>query len=56
MPSQDSDDNFNALLENAKLSQSMMYAEGTKRNHRSNIKQFVLFCIKFDRPVLEWNK
>ena len=51
MPSQDSDDNFNALLENAKLSQSMMYAEGTKRNHRSNIKQFVLFCVKFDRPV-----
>ena len=28
-----------------------MYAEGTKRNHRSNIKQFVIFCTKFGRPV-----
>ena len=28
-----------------------MYAEGTKRNHRSNIKQFLLFCVKFDKPV-----
>ena len=28
-----------------------MYAEGTKRNHRSNIKQFIIFCTKFGRPV-----
>ena len=42
---------FLILLENAKLSQAMMYAEGTKRNNRSNIKQFILFCVKFKRPV-----
>lgn len=29
----------------------MMYAEGTKRNHRSNIKQFIIFCVKFHKPV-----
>ena len=28
-----------------------MYAEGTKRNHRSNIKQFIIFCVKFQKPV-----
>ena len=42
---------FLTLLENAKLSQAMMYAEGTKRNNRSNIKQFIIFCVKFNRPV-----
>jgi len=45
------DANFDALLANAKLSLANMYAEGTKRNHRSNIKQFLLFCVKFDKPV-----
>ena len=42
---------FNKLLENARLAQAMMYAENTKRNHRSNLKQFIIFCIKFNRPV-----
>ena len=28
----------------------MMFAEGTKRNHRSNLKQFMLFCVKFQKP------
>ena len=50
-PAQATHDQFRILLENARLSQAMMYAEGTKRNHRSNIKQFLLFCVKFDRPV-----
>ena len=47
----DADDHFNDLLENARLSQSKMYAEGTKRNHRSNLKQFIIFCVKFGKPV-----
>ena len=45
------EDQFQDLLQNAKLSQAMMYAEGTKRNHRSNLKQFLLFCVKFSKPV-----
>ena len=28
-----------------------MFAEGTKRNHKSNITQFMYFCLKFDKPV-----
>ena len=28
-----------------------MFAEGTKRNHKSNITQFLYFCLKFNRPV-----
>ena len=41
---------FQDLLYSAKLSQSNMFAEGTKRNHRSNLKQFMLFCTKFQKP------
>ena len=39
----------------ARLSQSKMYAEGTKRNHRSNLKQFMLFCTKFKKPFCPTN-
>ena len=52
----DADDHFNDLLENARLSQSKMYAEGTKRNHRSNLKQFIIFCVKFGKPVCPTNR
>lgn len=34
----------------------MMYAEGTKRNHRSNLKQFIIFCVKFGKPVCPTNR
>ena len=34
----------------------MMYAEGTKRNNRSNIRQFILFCVKFGKPVCPTNR
>ena len=33
-----------------------MYAEGTKRNHRSNLKQFIIFCVKFGKPVCPTNR
>ena len=33
-----------------------MYAEGTKRNHRSNLKQFLIFCVKFGKPVCPTNR
>ena len=55
-PSTASDLHFQALLDNAKLSQSMMFAEGTKRNHRSNLKQFMLFCVKFQKPFCPTNR
>lgn len=32
-----------------------MFAEGTKRNHRSNLKQFMLFCVKFQKPFCPTN-
>ena len=50
------DNEFEALLSNAKLSLANMYAEGTKRNHRSNLKQFLLFCVKFGKPVCPTNR
>ena len=53
---QAAEDDFNALLENARLSQALMFAEGTKRNHRSNLKQFVIFCVKFSKPVCPTNR
>ena len=46
----DPENQFQHLLNSAWLSQSSMYAEGTKRNHRSNLKQFMLFCTKFQKP------
>ena len=42
---------FNYLLDAAQKVQASMYAEGTKRNHKSNITQFLFFCLKFDKPV-----
>ena len=42
---------FNHLLDAAQKVQASMYAEGTKRNHKSNITQFLFFCLKFDKPV-----
>ena len=47
---------FDHLLEAAHLTQASLFAEGTKRNHKSNITQFVFFCRKFDRPVCPTNR
>ena len=51
----DPESHFQELLDNARLSQSKMFAEGTKRNHRSNLKQFMLFCTKFKKPFCPTN-
>ena len=42
---------FDYLLEAAHRAQASLFAEGTKRNHKSNITQFMYFCLKFDQPV-----
>ena len=42
---------FDHLLEAAHKAQASLFAEGTKRNHKSNITQFMYFCLKFDQPV-----
>ena len=42
---------FNHLLVAAQQAQASLFAEGTKRNHKSNISQFLYFCLKFDKPV-----
>ena len=43
-------------MEAAHAAQASLFAEGTKRNHKSNITQFMFFCIKFDRPVCPTNR
>ena len=42
---------FDNLLQAAHAAQASLFAEGTKRNHKSNITQFMFFCIKFEQPV-----
>jgi integrase len=42
---------FDHLLKAAHAAQASLFAEGTKRNHKSNITQFMFFCLKFDKPV-----
>ena len=42
---------FEELNIEARRAQSNTYAKGTRKNLRSAIKTFVLFCVKFGRPV-----
>ena len=42
---------YSCLLQGAHDAQASLFAEGTKRNHKSNINQFLYFCLKFNRPV-----
>lgn len=42
---------YKCLLQGAHDAQASLFAEGTKRNHKSNIAQFLYFCLKFKRPV-----
>ena len=42
---------FEELSIEARKSQANTYAKGTRRNLRSAMKTFILFCIKFGRPV-----
>ena len=43
---------FNTILESARQTQAFLFAPGTKNNIRSHIKQFVLFCVKFQKRNL----
>ena len=47
---------FDHLLGAAHAAQASLFAEGTKRNHRSNLTQFMYFCTKFERPVCPTNR
>ena len=42
---------FEELSLEARKAQSNTYAKGTRKNLRSAMKTFVLFCVKFGRPV-----
>ena len=42
---------FQQLSFEAEKAQAKTYAKGTRKNHRSAIKTFVLFCLKFRRPI-----
>ena len=42
---------FTELSLEARIAQANTYAKGTRRNLRSALKTFALFCVKFGRPV-----
>ena len=42
---------FEQLTLEAKVAQANTYAKGTRKNYRSAMKTFILFCVKFGRPV-----
>ena len=42
---------FEELSLEAKKAQANTYAKGTRKNLRSAMKTFILFCVKFGRPV-----
>ena len=43
-------------MKSAHQTQAYLFAEGTKRNIRSHIRQFTLFCVKFRRNVVPADK
>ena len=43
---------FNLILRSAHHTQAYLFTEGTKRNIKSHIKQYVLFCTKFNRNIV----
>ena len=42
---------FRELVYEATSAQVNTYAKGTRKNFRSSIKTFLIFCIKFGRPI-----
>ena len=47
---------FNKILSSAHETQAFLFAPGTKKNVRSHIKQFVLFCLYFKRRIIPAEK
>ena len=43
---------FNLVLQSAHKTQGFLFAPGTRRNIKSHIRQFVLFCCKFKRNIV----
>jgi hypothetical protein len=42
---------FRELVHEATSAQVNTYAKGSRKNLRSGIKTFLIFCIKFGRPI-----
>ena len=47
---------FHSILASAHATQGFLFAPGTKKNVKSHIKQFVLFCLYFQRKILPAEK
>ena len=45
-------DQFNLILKSAHNTQAYLFADGTRKNIRSHIRQFILFCVKFQRCII----
>ena len=43
---------FLTLLASAHRTQAYLFSNGTKRNIKSHLRQFILFCCKFKRRVV----
>ena len=43
---------FNKILNSAHETQSFLFAPGTRKNVRSHIRQFILFCVYFNRRIV----
>ena len=43
---------FQKILHSAHRTQGFLFAPGTKKNINSHLRQFVLFCCKFDRTIV----
>ena len=41
-------DEFQLLLESAQQTQGFLFAPGTKSNIKSHLRQFILFCVKYN--------
>ena len=45
-------DHFKRILDSAHETQGFLFSQGTKKNVRSHIRQFVLFCVYFNRRIV----
>ena len=43
---------FQLILDSAHATQGFLFAPGTKKNIKSHIRQFILFCVKYKRVVV----
>ena len=43
---------FQLILNSAHKTQGYLFASGTKKNIKSHIRQFILFCVKYKRTVV----